>query len=110
MKMKTAAQEHGLVALDSWAKIKNLNTDIFVICVSISTGITNEGKPDLSSIYDACEKVQTLGRENVLGYIESTVVPGTRRKISREYQLLLVVHCSHRYWVDNPVRHGVDTR
>jgi UDP-N-acetyl-D-mannosaminuronate dehydrogenase len=45
--------------------------------------------------------------KNCLVSIESTVPVGTCRKISESYDLRTLVHCPHRYWVEEPMAHGI---
>ena len=98
-------QQYGSPATTSWADVKALeDIDVFVICVS--TGLTNDLRPDVRPVYDCCEKIASYNKD-ALVCVESTIVPGTCRAVSEEYGLRFVVHCPHRYWVDDPERYGV---
>ena len=79
--------------------------DAYVICVS--TGLKNN-EPDVSSIYDVCSKIAEVEKPNLVS-IESTVVPGTCRKIYNEIFKgeVNLVHVPHRYWAKAPDRYGV---
>ncbi|MBS7623342.1 hypothetical protein KEJ39_06680 [Candidatus Bathyarchaeota archaeon] len=81
------------------------DSKIFVICVSTTCV---EDKPVVTNVYDACSKVAD-GFDPRLVVIESTVPVGTCRDI---YQSILdsrvnLAHVPHRYWPEDPLRHGV---
>lgn len=80
------------------------DTQYFIICVS-TTQVN--GRPDMSSVYDSCWKISEFHPRLVS--IESTVPLGTCREI---YESILksrtsVAHVPHRYWSQDPYRHGV---
>jgi nucleotide sugar dehydrogenase len=79
------------------------DTDIFII--TVSTGI-NRGEPDLTNLYDACEKISTANPDSLV-CVESTVPVGTCREISKKFGLPNFVHVPHRYWTQNPKEFGV---
>jgi nucleotide sugar dehydrogenase len=92
-------------ATTNWSDIPQM--DVYV--VSVTTGQL-DGAPDLSAVFDVCKKVATSAKPSALVAIESTIVPGTSRKIFQEifkYNIFLV-HAPHRYWADEPVKHGVN--
>lgn len=107
------AKMHGILkASKEWRAIPPAN--IFVICVY--TGLKDE-KPDFSSIFDVCEKINEKVRSSSspkasLVCIESTVIPGVSRKVYEENfrRRVNLVHVPHRYWAGDPVRHGVKQR
>lgn len=68
--------------------------DVYVISVS-SDNVENACK-------SICDK-----DKNSLVSIESTVPVGTCRKISNTLGLEALVHCPHRYWVEDPTNHGI---
>lgn len=82
--------------------------DCYLVCVS--TGLKDD-VPDLSPIFDVCEKI----KERIVPYnpplvsIESTIMPGLSRKVYRDIfkGCVHLVHVPHRYWVEQPVMHGV---
>jgi nucleotide sugar dehydrogenase len=89
---------------------KFINTDNHIVkadvyIVAVNTGFKN-GKPDMSAVYDVAEKVSKVNKEALM-CIESTVAVGTCRKIATEFGLERLVHCPHRYWAGDPVKHGV---
>jgi nucleotide sugar dehydrogenase len=81
--------------------------DVYIICVS--TTVNKNGKPNLSQIFDASEKVSKRSNRNTLLSIESTVLPGTSRKIFHSIfkDDVKLIHVPHRYWSEDPVRYGV---
>jgi len=86
----------------NWREIPN-DVQIYVITVSTSW----EGKkPDISSVWDACQRISQRNNE-ALVCIESTVPLGTCRRIAKECALSSLVYVPHRYWTGNPKEHGV---
>jgi len=101
------AKKAGIVrATTVWDEIPS--ADVYLICVS--TGFKGEG-PDLSSIFDVCEKVKGKGGLSVyrLVSIESTVIPSLCRRVFRDIfkGRVHLVHVPHRFWAEKPVKHGV---
>ncbi len=82
-----------------------LDTEIFVICVS--TTRLND-KPIASNVYDACTKISRRFHPRLI-VIESTVPIGTCRDIYRSILKgrVNLAHVPHRYWPEDPHRHGV---
>jgi nucleotide sugar dehydrogenase len=80
--------------------------DVYVICVST---LLKDDAPDLSPIFDVCEKISQKVNPNSLVSIESTIVPGTSRKIYEDIfdRNINLVHVPHRYWAGDPIRYGV---
>jgi UDP-N-acetyl-D-mannosaminuronic acid dehydrogenase len=101
------AKKAGIVrATQVWDAIPS--ADVYLICVY--TGLKGE-VPDLSAIFDACEKVKgkTGLSAKPLVSVESTVVPGLCKRVFRDIfeQHFRLVHVPHRYWAEEPVEHGV---
>lgn len=101
------AKEVGIVkATTVWDEIPS--ADVYLICVS--TGF-KEDVPDLSSIFDACEKISKKASLPVssLVSIESTVIPGLCRRVFGDIfgGRVHLIHVPHRYWAEQPVKHGV---
>ncbi len=94
----------GINATTQWNEIPQ--TDIYVVCVSTSV---TKNDPDISAIFDVCEQINQKGDSSSLVSIESTVVPGTCRKISEKLfkESISLIHVPHRFWPDDPERHGV---
>lgn len=93
----------GIEATTHWHKVPP--ADVYVICVN--TSLVNN-RPDMTSIVDVCEKIAQKTRSSLVS-IESTIVPGTCRKI-HEYILggdAPLIHVPHRYWSGDPLEHGV---
>ena len=82
--------------------LSEANADTYIICVS--TGF-RDSAPDMSPIFDVCRKISKAE----LVSIESTVLPGTSRKIFNEIfkGKIHLVHVPHRYWAGDPVNYGV---
>jgi UDP-N-acetyl-D-mannosaminuronic acid dehydrogenase len=99
MEAEAKAARHGL-------HVEHSITPADVYVATVSTGLKPNGEPDMSAIYDVCGKIATLNR-NALISIESTVSVGTCRKVAGKFGLKHLVHCPHRYWAGDPVKHGV---
>lgn len=82
----------GVKTFTEWEKIPKC--DIYVIIVSSI------------AVEDICKKITHVDK-NVLTLIESTVRLGTCRGMSETYGLKNIVHCPHRYWSKDLVKHGV---
>jgi len=97
-------------AIANWQDVPVV--DVFVICVST---FLNNNTPDLSPIFDACEKIAEKIKDREfhdklpLVSIESTVIPGTCRKVYDKifYKKVRLVHVPHRYWSGDPIKYGV---
>ena len=81
--------------------------DVYIVCVT--TGQANDC-PDLSAVFDVCKKIAEKAKPSSLVSIESTVVPGTSKKIFTDIfkSKINLVHVPHRYWADEPEKHGVN--
>jgi UDP-N-acetyl-D-mannosaminuronic acid dehydrogenase len=100
--MVRRALASGIDATTSWAEVSD--ADIFVI--TVSTGMTVNGKADISAVQDILSKI-SRDNPSSLVCVESTVPVGTCRKLSEKLNLKYVVHCPHRYWSQDPVKYGV---
>ena len=82
--------------------------DAYIICVS--TGLKGE-EPNLSQVLDACVKIKGKISSSAvpLVSIESTVMPKLCRRVFNEIFEggVHLVHVPHRYWAEDPKRHGV---
>ncbi len=89
----------------SWKDVPPV--DAYIICVT--TGQVNES-PDLSAVFDVCKKISEKANSPSLVSIESTIVPGASKKIYEAIfnRKINLVHVPHRYWADEPVKHGVN--
>ena len=92
-------------ATSSWKDVPQV--DAYIICVT--TGQANDC-PDLSAVFDVCKKISEKAKPSSLVSIESTVVPGTSKKIFTDIfkSKINLVHVPHRYWADEPEKHGVN--
>ena len=102
--VKRAKEEEILSSTSNWHKIPPV--DIYIICVST---VPENNMPGLSSIFDVCEKISQKARQSSLVSIESTVLPGTSKKVYENIfqKNINLVHVPHRYWAEDPARHGV---
>jgi len=101
------AKKAGIIqATNVWNDVPSV--DVYLICVS--TGLKGD-VPDLSSVFDVCEKVKGKAGLSVypLVSVESTVIPGLCRRVFRDIfdGHACLVHVPHRYWAEQPVKHGV---
>ena len=100
------AKKAGINASCVWDKAPS--ADVYLICVS--TGF-KEDLPDLSPIFEVCEKIK--GRALLSNYplvsIESTVLPGLSRRVFIDIfeRHVHLVNVPHRYWTEQPAKHGV---
>lgn len=100
-----ANKEGKFKATASWNEIPQVET--YIICVT--TGQAGSC-PDLSAVFDVCKKISQKAPNDSLVSIESTIIPGTCKKIFTEIfkTKIRVVHAPHRYWADEPEKHGVN--
>jgi UDP-N-acetyl-D-mannosaminuronic acid dehydrogenase len=101
------AKEAGILKVtQNWDDVPLV--DVYLIC--IYTGLKGEA-PDLSAIFDVCEKikVKTTSSAKPLVSIESTIVPGLCKQVFKEIfdEHIHLVHVPHRYWAEEPLKHGV---
>jgi len=99
------AKERGILrATSNWHEVPPV--DIYIICVST---MLKSNKPDLSPVFDVCEKISEKAHSSSLVSIESTIIPGTSKRVydSIFKKNINLVHVPHRYWAENQVRHGV---
>jgi len=103
--IKRAKKEGVLKATNIWDEVPPV--DIYV--VSVSTLLKGDA-PDLSPVFEVCEKISQKANLHSLVSIESTIVPGTSRKIYESIfnKNINLVHVPHRYWAGDPVKHGVN--
>jgi len=89
----------------SWKDVPQV--DAFIICVT--TGQLNDC-PDLSAVFDVSKKISQKAKPATLVSIESTIIPGTCKKIFVDIfkGKINLVHVPHRYWADEPEKHGVN--
>jgi nucleotide sugar dehydrogenase len=98
------ANQQGIHAFSEWQQVPE--ADVYVICVSTWNA---SGQHDLTPVFDISKKISSKTNKESLVSIESTMVPGASRKI---YNLIFhknvkLVHVPHRYWAENPIKHGV---
>lgn len=98
------AKEKEIKSTISWDKIPPM--DVYIICASTTL---RRGLPDLSAIFDICKKIAHVADPSSLVSIESTIIPGTSRKIYENTfnKNINLIHVPHRYWAGDPEKHGV---
>ena len=103
--IKRAREEGVLKATNVWDEVPPV--DVYVICVST---LLKDDTPDLSPVFDVCEKISKKASSYSLVSIESTIIPGTSRKIYENIfnKNINLIHVPHRYWAGDPVKHGVN--
>src|SRR4030067_101951 len=89
----------------SWQDVPSV--DVYVVCVTTSQ--RNEA-PDLSPVFDVCRKISEKANSSALVSIESTIIPGTCKKIFQTMfkSKIRLVHVPHRYWADFAFEHGLE--
>jgi len=89
----------------------DLPTDIDAYIICVSTLLSDNDVPDMTSVFDVCDKIARNNCRQCLVSIESTIIPGTSRKIYRELfnecENIFLVHVPHRYWSGDPINYGV---
>ncbi|MBN2604106.1 MAG: hypothetical protein JXA91_08250 [Candidatus Thermoplasmatota archaeon] len=96
-------KEKGILAFSEWNDVPDAN--IYIICVATWN---KNGEPDLTPVFDVSKKIAQKANNGILVSIESTIVPGTSRKVhSSILKGVELVHVPHRFWNEAPVEHGV---
>ncbi len=103
--VKNARDIGKINATDSWSDVPRV--DAYIVCVTTSQ---KQGSPDLSPVFDVCKQISGKTEASTLVSIESTITPGTSRKIFESIfgRKVNLVHAPHRYWASDPVNHGVN--
>jgi len=82
----------GIETYTHWKLVPN--PDIYVVTVSSN------------NVEDVCKMISEKDKNSFIS-IESTVQVGACRRISRTFNLQTLVHCPERYWVNEPLTHGI---
>jgi nucleotide sugar dehydrogenase len=105
-----AAVEHAIQngkfkATTQWNQIPK--ADAYIICVTTSQ-VNNQA--ELTAVFEVCKKAAEKTDSNTLVAIESTILPGTSKKIFQEIfnGKVKLVHAPHRYWADQEDKYGVN--
>ena len=103
--VENASKAGKFKATTSWKEIPQV--EAYIICVT--TGQANEC-PDLTAVFDVSKKISETAKVTSLVSIESTIVPGTSKKIFQDLfkGKTHLVHVPHRYWADEPEKHGAN--
>jgi nucleotide sugar dehydrogenase len=102
------AKDRGILATVDWNRIPHSDISAYIICVSTSVDLLF--KPNMSAVWEVCRKIASSNDDDdLLVSIESTVAIGTCRKIynSTFKRSVNLVHVPHRYWSQDPIKHGV---
>jgi nucleotide sugar dehydrogenase len=100
------AKAQGILnARSKWAAIPNV--DIYIVCVST---FWENDSANLNPVFDVCKNVSQKASVSALVSIESTIVPGTSKKIFTDIfkGKINLIHVPHRYWADEPEKYGVN--
>lgn len=92
-------------ATTNWKDLPQV--DAYIVCV---TTTQKNGSPDLSPVFDVCKLIAQKAKPSALVSIESTIIPGTCKKIYDAIfqERIRLVHAPHRYWPAEPEKHGVN--
>ena len=92
-------------AFTNWKDVPQ--SDIYII--SVTTGQKNDA-PDLTAVFEVSKNIASVSKPDVLVSIESTILPGTSKKILSEIfkGKVHLVHAPHRYWADQSEKYGVN--
>jgi UDP-N-acetyl-D-mannosaminuronic acid dehydrogenase len=92
-------------AFTNWKDVPQ--SDIYII--SVTTGQKNDA-PDLTPVFEVSKNIASVSKPDVLVSIESTILPGTSKKILSEIfkGKVHLVHAPHRYWADQSEKYGVN--
>jgi nucleotide sugar dehydrogenase len=90
---------------NSWKDVPQV--DVYIVCVTTSQ---KDDSPDLSPVFDVCKQISQKAIPSSLVCIESTIIPGTCKKIFGTLfkRRINLVHVPHRYWAGDPEKHGVN--
>ena len=93
------------LSTNNWDEIPLM--DVYIVCVT--TRLDKNEKPDLTPVFECCEKISKLVDSSSLVSIESTIVPFTSKKINDCIfnGSASLVHVPHRYYGVEPAEHGV---
>jgi nucleotide sugar dehydrogenase len=100
------AKTQGILnARSKWDDISKV--DIYVVCVST---FWENASVNLNPVFDVCKNISKKASSSTLVSIESTIVPGTSKKIFADIfnGKINLVHVPHRYWGVEPEKHGVN--
>jgi nucleotide sugar dehydrogenase len=103
--VENGVQNGKIKATTQWDQIPK--ADVYIICVTTAQ-INNQA--DLTAVFETTRKIAEKADINTLVTIESTILPGTTKKIMEEIfkGKVLFVHAPHRYWKDQEDKYGVN--
>ena len=98
-------QNGKIKATTQWDQIPK--ADVYIICVTTAQ-INNNA--DLTAVFETSKKIAKKADTDTLVTIESTILPGTSKKLMEEIfkGKVLLVHAPHRYWADQEDKYGVN--
>jgi nucleotide sugar dehydrogenase len=100
------AKRQGILhASSKWNDIPS--ADIYIVCVST---FWENNTINLNPVFDCCKKISEKANKSTLVSIESTIVPGTSKKLFTNIFNCKtnIVHVPHRYWGKEPEKYGVN--
>ena len=103
--VKYGIQNGKIKATTEWNQIPK--ADVYIICVTTSQ-INNQA--DLTAVFETSKRIAEKADTNTLVATESTILPGTSRKLYEKIfkSKVLLVHAPHRYWTDQADKYGVN--
>jgi nucleotide sugar dehydrogenase len=103
--VENARKKGNFKLTNSWQDVSQ--ADVYIICVTTSQ---RNDAPDLSPVFDVCKEIAEKANQSTLVSIESTIIPGTCKKIFETIfkNNINLVHVPHRYWALDPEKHGVN--
>ncbi len=103
--VERAVREGKFKASSTWSQVPK--AEVYII--SVTTGQINE-QPDLSAVFEVSKKIAEKSEPQTLVAIESTILPGTSKKIFGEIfkGKVKLVHAPHRFWADQADKYGVN--
>lgn len=80
-----------------------------IYIISVTTG-QKDNLPDLTPVFEVSKSIAQHAKPTALVSIESTILPGTCKKILKETfkGKIHLVHAPHRYWADQADKYGVN--
>ena len=95
-----------IMATPRWEEIPQ-DIEVYIICVG--TGLNKHDLPDVQPVFQVCRKIRERARCAPFVSIESTVSPGSCRKVYEEIfgGGVYLAHVPHRFWPADPVNYGV---
>ena len=103
--VESANKTEKIKATTNWKEVPQ--SEVYIIAVT--TGQKNDA-PDLTPVFEVSKSIAQNAKPTSLVSIESTILPGTSKKILEEIfkGKIHLVHAPHRYWADQAEKYGVN--